>query len=121
MSDAGNDARRQCQEQGQPPRDKQVQLIKMGQWCKTGPDKQFPSPLAHDAEVGASATIYAGDKTYEDADLPVRRWAAGKHSLSTPNDYRRAATNEHRDAWERLKELSNTLPVCCICRCVPND
>lgn len=67
-------------------------------------NKQLPQLLAHDAELGVSAEIYAGDKAYDDTDLHVRLWALGKHSALTLNDYRTAASNEHRDAWQRLKD-----------------
>jgi IS5 family transposase len=71
----------------------------------SAPDnKQFPQLVAHDAAVGVSAEIYAGDKAYDDTDLHFRLWAQGKHSALTLNDYRTAASNEHRDAWQRLKD-----------------
>jgi IS5 family transposase len=66
-------------------------------------NKQVPELLAHDAEVGAPAEIYAGDKAYDDTDLHFRLWALGKHSALTLNDYRTAASNEHREVWQRLK------------------
>ena len=56
------------------------------------------------AEVGVTAEIYAGDKAYDDTDLHFRLWAQGKHSALTLNDYRTAASNEHREAWQRLKD-----------------
>jgi IS5 family transposase len=67
-------------------------------------NKQLPRLLAHDAEVGAPAEIYAGDKAYDDTDLHFRLWALGKRSALTLNDYRTAASNEHRDTWQRLKD-----------------
>jgi len=67
-------------------------------------NKQVPQLLAHDAAVGAPAEIYAGDKAYDDTDLHVRLWALGKHSALTLHDYRTAAGNEHRDAWQRLQD-----------------
>ena len=45
-----------------------------------------------------------GDKAYDDTDLHVRLWTLGKHSALTLNDYRTAASNQHRDAWQRLKD-----------------
>ncbi len=71
----------------------------------SAPDnKQLPELLAHDAEVGVTAEIYAGDKAYDDTDLHFRLWALGKHSALTLNDYRTSASNEHRAAWQRLKD-----------------
>ena len=67
-------------------------------------NKQLPQLLAHDAEVGVTAEIYAGDKAYDDTDLHSRLWALGKHSALTLNDYRTAAGNQHRAAWQRLKD-----------------
>ena len=143
QADVDNDADRERQQQGQPPRDKQAQLVKKGRRRKTGPDgkltmqelqylgykshvsinaetglitslmptggsapdnKQVPELLAHDAEVGAPAEIYAGDKAYDDTDLHVRLWALGKHSALTLNDYRTADSNEHRESWQRIKD-----------------
>jgi IS5 family transposase len=69
-------------------------------------NKQLPQLLAHDAEVGAPAEIYSGDKAYDDTDLHARLWALGKHSALTLNDYRTAASNAHREAWQRLKDSS---------------
>jgi IS5 family transposase len=145
VADVDNDADRQRQHSGRPPRDKQAQLVKKGHRRKTGPDgkvtqhnvqylgykshvsvnaetglittleptggsaadnKQLPQLLAHDAEVGVTAEIYAGDKAYDDTDLHCRLRALGKHSALTLNDYRTAAGNEHRDAWQRLKDSS---------------
>lgn len=143
VADLDNDADRERQQQGRPPRDKQAQLVKKGRRRKTGPDgkltmqelqylgykshvsvnaetglitsltptggsapdnKQVPELLAHDAEVGAPAEIYAGDKAYDDTDLHVRLWALGKHSALTLNDYRTADSNERRESWQRLKD-----------------
>jgi transposase, IS5 family len=143
VADVDNDADRQRQAQGRPPRDKQAQLVKKGKRRKTGPDgkarmqdvqylgykshvsvnaetglitsleptggsapdnKQVPQLLAHDTEVGVTAEIYAGDKAYDDTDLHCRLWALGKHSGLTLNDYRTAASNAHRAAWQRLKD-----------------
>jgi len=143
VADVDNDADRRRQQEGQPPRDRQAQLVKKGRRPKTGPDgkvsitevlhlgykshvslnaetglitslaptggsaadnKQVPQLLAHDAEVGAPAEIYAGDKAYDDTDLHVRLWEQGKDSALTLNDYRTAASNEHRDGWQRLKD-----------------
>ena len=67
-------------------------------------NKQVPELIAHDAEVGAPAEIYAGDKAYDDTDLHVRLWALGKHSALTLNDYRTADSNERRESWQRLKD-----------------
>jgi IS5 family transposase len=67
-------------------------------------NKQLPQLLAHDAEVGVTAEIYAGDKAYDDTDLHFRLWTLGKHSALTLNDYRTAASNAHREAWQRLKD-----------------
>ena len=143
QADVDNDADRERQQQGQPPRDKQAQLVNKGRRRKTGPDgkqtmqdvqylgykshvsvnaetglitsltptggsapdnKQMPELLAHDAEVGAPAEIYAGDKAYDDTDLHVRLWALGKHSALTLNDYRTADSNQHRQSWQRIKD-----------------
>jgi len=143
VADVDNDADRQRQQQGRPPRDKQAQLVKKGKRRKTGPDgkltmqdvqylgykshvsvnaesglitsvaptggsapdnKQVPQLLAHDAAVGAPAEIYAGDKAYDDTDLHVRLWTRSKHSALTLHDYRTAASNQHREAWQRLKD-----------------
>lgn len=143
VADVDNAADRQRQERGQPPRDKQAQLVKKGKRRQTGPDgtvrmqetqylgykshvsldaetglittiaptggsaadnKQFPQLLAHDTEVGVNAKIYAGDKAYDDTDLHVRLWAAGKHSALTLNDYRTAASSAHPAAWQQLKD-----------------
>ena len=71
----------------------------------SAPDnKPVPQLLTHDAEVGAPAEIYAGDKAYDDTDLHARLWARGKHSAFMLNDYRTAASNPHREAWQRLKD-----------------
>jgi transposase, IS5 family len=67
-------------------------------------NKQVPQLLAHDAEVGVTAEIYAGDKAYDDTALHYQLAAQGKHSALTLNDYRTAASNEHRDAWQQLKD-----------------
>jgi IS5 family transposase len=143
VADVDHDADRERQQRGQPPRDKQAQLVKKGTRRKTGPDgkltmqdvqylgykshvsvnaesglitsvvptggsapdnKQVPQLLAHDAAVGAPAEIYAGDKAYDDTDLHFRLAALGKHSAFTLNDYRTAPSNEHRAAWQRLKD-----------------
>jgi len=143
VADVDNEADRERQQQGRPPRDKQAQLVKKGRRRRTGPDgkltmqdllylgykshvsinaetglitslmptggsapdnKQVPELLAHDAEVGAPAEIYAGDKAYDDTDLHVRLWALGKHSALTLNDYRTADSNEHRESWQRIKD-----------------
>jgi transposase, IS5 family len=143
VADVDNEADRQRQAAGRPPRDRQAQLVKKGKRRKTGPDgkvtkqvvqylgykshvsvnaetglittlqptggsaadnKQLPHLLAHDVEVGVSAEIYAGDKAYDDTDLHCRLWDAGKHSALTLNDYRTAVSNEHRDAWQRLRD-----------------
>jgi IS5 family transposase len=143
VADVDNEADRQRQEHGQPPRDPQAQLVKKGKRRQTGPDgqvrqrnvqylgykshvsldaetglittlepsvgsaadnKQFARLLAHDAAVGVNAEIYAGDKAYDDSDLHYRLWALGKHSALALNDYRTAASNEHRAAWQALKD-----------------
>lgn len=61
-------------------------------------------PLAHDAGVGVAAEIYAGEKAYDDTDLHFQLWAWGEHSALTLNDYRAAARNAHREAWQGLKD-----------------
>ncbi len=67
-------------------------------------NKQVPQLLAHDAEVGVPAKIYAGDKAYDYTELDYQVAAQGKHSALTLNDYRTATRNEHRDAWQQLKD-----------------
>jgi len=67
VADVDNDADRQRQAQGQPPRDKQAQLVKKGQRRKTGPDGQvhlqetqylgYKSHVSLDAETGLITTL----------------------------------------------------------------
>jgi IS5 family transposase len=67
VADVDNDADRQRQAQGQPPRDKQAQLVKKGQRRKTGPDgrvtKQnlqylgYKSHVSVNAETGLITTV----------------------------------------------------------------
>jgi IS5 family transposase len=143
LADVDNEADRQRQERGRPPRDKQAQLVKKGKRRKTGPDgqvteqnvqylgykshvslnaetglittsaptggsaadnEQFPKLLAHDAQVGVAAQIYAGDKAYDDTDQHYRLWQQGKHSALRLNDYRTAASNAHRAYWQQVKD-----------------
>ncbi len=46
-------------------------------------NQQVPQLLAHDADVGAPAEIYAGDKAYDDTELHYQLAAQGKHSALT--------------------------------------
>ena len=143
VADVDNDADRQRQEQGQPPRDRQAQLVKKGKRRQTSADgkvherqvhylgykshvsldaetglittlvptggsaadnEQFPTLLAHDAQVGVTADIYAGDKAYDDTDQHYRLWRQRKHSALRLNAYRTATTNKHRDSWQQVKD-----------------
>jgi IS5 family transposase len=67
-------------------------------------NEQMPELLTHDAEVGVTGDIYAGDKAFDDTELHYMLWALGKHSALTLNDYRTAASNAHRDVWQQLKD-----------------
>jgi transposase, IS5 family len=67
VADVDNDADRQRQEKGKPPRDKQAQLVKKGKRRKTGPDGQvstqetqylgYKSHVSLNAETGLITTI----------------------------------------------------------------
>jgi transposase, IS5 family len=67
VADVDNDADRRRQEQGQPPRDRQAQLVKKGQRRQTGPDGQvsvqetqylgYKSHVSLNAETGLITTI----------------------------------------------------------------
>jgi IS5 family transposase len=143
VADVDNEADRERQSKGQPPRDRQAQVVNKGKRRKTGPDgkvteqavqylgykshvslnaesgvittlepsvgsaadnEQFPKLLEHDEQVGVSASVYSGDKAYDDTDLHYRLWQAGKHSALRLNEYRTAATNSHRDYWQKVKD-----------------
>jgi IS5 family transposase len=143
VADVDHEADRCRQEQGQPPRDGQAQLVKKGKRRTTGPDgrvttqevqylgykshvslnaetglittvvptggsaadnEQFPKLLAHDTQVGVAATIYSGDKAYDDTELHYQLWSEGKYSALRLNDYRTAASNAHRDYWQAIKD-----------------
>ena len=141
VADVDNEADRQRQEQGRPPRDRQAQLVKKGKRRRTGPDgkvsqqtvqylgykshvslnaesglittvvptggsaadnEQFPALLAHDEAVGVGATIYAGDKAYDDTDQHYRLWQLRKHSALRLNDYRTASSNANCQYWQQV-------------------
>jgi IS5 family transposase len=126
QADVDNDADRERQQQGQPPRDKQAQLVNKGRRRKTGPDgKQtmqdvqylgYKSHVSVNAETGliTSLTPTGGSApdnkqmpellAHDDTDLHVRLWALGKHSALTLNDYRTADSNQHRQSWQRIKD-----------------
>jgi transposase, IS5 family len=67
VADVDNDADRQRQEQGQPPRDRQAQLVKKGKRRKTGPDGKvsvqevqylgYKSHVSVNAETGLITTL----------------------------------------------------------------
>jgi hypothetical protein len=61
-----------------------------------------PQLLAHDTEVGVTAEIYAATKPMMTLTCTAGcgPWASGL----TLNDYRTAASNAHRAAWQRLKD-----------------
>ena len=67
-------------------------------------NEQFPKLLAHDTQVGVAATIYSGDKAYDDTELHYQLWSEGKYSALSLNDYRTAASNAHRDYWQAIKD-----------------
>ena len=50
--------------------------------------KQLRYLVSRDAEVGVEASIYAGDKGYDDGDNHEMLWSGGKHSALCLNDYR---------------------------------
>jgi len=143
VADVDNEKDRERQNQGQPPRDKQAQLVKKGKRRKAAADgtvatqevqylgykshtslnaetglittieptvgsaadnEQFPKLLTHDMQVGVTATIYSGDKAYDDTDLHYQLWSLGKSSALRLNDYRTAAHNPHQDYWQQIKE-----------------
>jgi len=67
-------------------------------------NEQFPKLLAHDTRVGVAATIYSGDKAYDDTELHYQLWSEGKYSALRLNDYRTVASNVHRDYWQAIKD-----------------
>jgi IS5 family transposase len=67
-------------------------------------NKQFPTLLEHDAQVGVAAETYAGDKAYDDTDQHYRLWRQGQHSALRLNAYRTAANNENRESWLKVKD-----------------
>jgi transposase, IS5 family len=67
-------------------------------------NEQFPKLLIHDMRVGVTATIYSGDRAYDDTDLHYQLWSLGKSSALRLNDYRTAAHNMHRDYWQTIKD-----------------
>ena len=58
--------------------------------------------LAHDEEIGVGATIYAGDKAYDDTDLHDRLWAGGKGSALRLKEDRTRVRNEHHAFWREV-------------------
>jgi transposase, IS5 family len=67
-------------------------------------NEQFPKLLIHDMRVGVTATIYSGDRAYDDTDLHYQLWSLGKSSALRLNDYRTAAHSMHRDYWQTIKD-----------------
>ena len=61
-----------------------------------------PRLLAHDEEIGVGATIYAGDKAYDDTDLHYRLWGAGKGSALRLKEDRTRVRNEHHAFWREV-------------------
>jgi IS5 family transposase len=65
-------------------------------------NEAFPRLLAHDEEIGVGATIYAGDKAYDDTDLHYRLWAAGKGSALRLKEDRTRVSNDHQAFWRQV-------------------
>ena len=65
-------------------------------------NEEFPRLLAPDEEIGVGATIYAGDKAYDDTDLPYRLWAAGKGSALRLKRTAPGVSNEHHAFWRQV-------------------
>jgi len=65
-------------------------------------NEQFPHLLAHDEQLGVGASIYAGDRGYDDTDQHERLRAAGKFSALRLNEYRTQKKDENRQVWDQL-------------------
>jgi IS5 family transposase len=65
-------------------------------------NEQFPHLLAHDEQLGVGASIYTGDRGYDDTDQHERLRAAGKFSALRLNEYRTQKKDENRQVWEQL-------------------
>jgi transposase, IS5 family len=141
VADVDNEADRQRQNDGKPPRDGQAQLVKKGKRRRTEPDgsqvtkevlyrgykthvslnaetglitsliptggsaadnRQFEALLAHDEAQGVGATIYAGDKAYDDIGCHGALIEAGKQAALRLHAYRTQKKNPHKEPWLRI-------------------
>jgi IS5 family transposase len=67
-------------------------------------NKQFAQLLAHDEELGVGATIYAGDRAYDDTDLHYRLWESGKSSALALKAYRTAPDKARSEFWQQVQD-----------------
>lgn len=66
-------------------------------------NEQFPALLAHDEQLGVGATIYAGDRAYDDSDLHCRLWGLHKHSALKLKESRTHKKDSNTQVWENLE------------------
>jgi IS5 family transposase len=141
VADVDNEADRERQGKGQPPRDQQARVVNKGQRRQAGPDgkvteqsvqylgykshvslnaasglittvepsvgsaadnEQFAKLLQHDEQLGVSASIYSGDKAYDDSDLHVQLWASGKASALKLRLQRVEKKDAHKEPWQTM-------------------
>lgn len=65
-------------------------------------NEQFAALLAHDEQIGVGATIYAGDRGYDDSDLHCRLWAWHKCSALKLRECRTHKKDGNKQVWETL-------------------
>jgi transposase, IS5 family len=69
---------------------------------KAADNVQFPHLLEHDEQVRVKASIYTGDKAYDDTDLHERLWQADKHSALRLHAYRTQKKDGNKEVWQKL-------------------
>jgi IS5 family transposase len=70
---------------------------------KVASNRQVPYLLDHDQEMGVGATIYTGDKAYDDTDLHIRLWHRDQFPAFRLRSFRTAGQSAQSEYWERLQ------------------